>query len=126
RHGVYGDYASRVRRIAEAYTPVSQVASIDEMFLDFSGCESLYFLPGDTGPDFTIERVVRKLTDEIQSRVGLPSSAGIATSRSVAKVASGVAKPRGAPLVPAGTEEKFLGALPVRKLRGFVPVAEPP
>src|SRR4249919_853847 len=34
RHGVYGDYAARVRRIAEGYTPLSQVASIDEMFLD--------------------------------------------------------------------------------------------
>src|SRR5688500_3232689 len=46
RHGVYGDYAARVRSIAESYTPVSQVASIDEMFLDFSGCERLYFAAG--------------------------------------------------------------------------------
>ena len=54
RHGVYDDYAARVRRIAEGYTPLSQVASIDEMFLDFSGCESLYAAPGDAGPDSTI------------------------------------------------------------------------
>ena len=40
RHGVYGEYAERVRKIAEGYTPASQVASIDEMFLDFSGCEN--------------------------------------------------------------------------------------
>ena len=124
RHGVYGEYATRVRRIAEGYTPVSQVASIDEMFLDFSGCESLYWAPSDAGPDFTIERVVRKLTDEIEDRVGLPSSAGIATSRSVAKVASGLAKPRGVVLVPAGTEPAFLGPLPVRKFPGIGPVAE--
>ena len=124
RHGVYGDYAARVRRIAENYTPVSQVASIDEMFLDFSGCESLYFEAGDAGPDFTIERTVRRLTDEIENRVGLPSSAGIATSRSVAKVASGLAKPRGVLLVPAGAELDFLGPLPVRKLPGIGPVAE--
>jgi len=124
RHGVYGDYAARVRRIAEGYTPVSQVASIDEMFLDFTGCESLYLAPGDAGPDFTIERTVRKLTDEIEARVGLPSSAGIATSRSVAKVASGIAKPRGVLLVPAGGEPAFLGPLPVRKLPGIGPVAE--
>jgi DNA polymerase-4 len=124
RHGVYGEYATRVRRIAEGYTPLSQVASIDEMFLDFSGCESLYFAPGDASPDFTIERTVRKLTDEIEHRVGLPSSAGIATSRSVAKVASGVAKPRGVRLVPAGSEIAFLGPLPVRKLPGIGPVAE--
>jgi DNA polymerase-4 len=124
RHGVYGDYAARVRRIAEGYTPVSQVASIDEMFLDFSGCESLYLAAGDAGPDATIERVVHELTDEIELRVGLPSSAGIATSRSVAKVASGVAKPRGVRLVPAGGELAFLGPLPVRKFPGIGPVAE--
>jgi DNA polymerase-4 len=124
RHGVYGDYAARVRRIAESYTPVSQVASIDEMFLDFSGCEGLYAGRADPGPDFTIERIVRRLTDEIEASVGLPSSAGIATSRSVAKVASGVAKPRGVVLVRAGAELGFLGPLPVRKFPGIGPVAE--
>jgi DNA polymerase-4 len=124
RHGVYGDYAARVRRIAEGYTPVSQVASIDEMFLDFSGCENLYRAPGDASPDHTIERVVRRLTDEIQDSVGLPSSAGIATSRSVAKVASGLAKPRGVLLVPAGAERTILGPLPVRRFPGIGPVAE--
>jgi DNA polymerase-4 len=124
RHGVYGDYAARVREIAESYTPVSQVASIDEMFLDFSGCESLYHRAHDAHQDATIERVVRQLTDEIQQRVGLPASAGIATSRAVAKVASGLAKPRGMLLVPAGSEPSFLGPLPVRKLPGIGPVAE--
>ena len=124
RHDLYGDYAKRVRKIAENYTPVSQVASIDEMFLDFSGCEGLYAAPGDVGPDATIERIVRRLTDEIQNRVGLPSSAGIATSRSVAKVASGLAKPRGVLLVRAGEELAVLGPLPVRKFPGIGPVAE--
>jgi DNA polymerase-4 len=124
RHGVYGEYALRVREIAEGYTPVSQVASIDEMFLDFSGCESLYRAVGDAHADATIERVVRNLTDDIQSRLGLPASAGIATSRSVAKVASGIAKPRGVLMVLAGTEPSFLGPLPVRKFPGIGPVAE--
>jgi DNA polymerase-4 len=124
RHGVYGDYAKRVREIAERYTPVSQVASIDEMFLDFSGCESMYRLGGDVDADATIERVVRDLTDEILDRVGLPASCGIATSRSVAKVASGLAKPHGVLLVPAGAEMELLGPLPVRKFPGIGPVAE--
>jgi len=124
RHGVYGEYAEHTRRIAQGYTPVSQVASIDELFLDFSGCEKLYFAPGDLNPDQTIERTVRRLTDEIATRVGLPSSAGIATSRSLAKVASGLAKPRGVLLVPAGAELAFLSPLPVRKFPGIGPVAE--
>src|SRR5262245_20668412 len=124
RHGVYGEYSERVRRIAESYTPVSQIASIDEMFLDFSGCERLYARANDAGPDATVERVVRQLTDEIQTRVGLPASAGIATSRSVAKVASACAKPRGVRLIPAGGEAAFLGPLPVRRFPGIGPVAE--
>ena len=124
RHGVYGDYASRVRRIAENYTPVSQVASIDEMFLDFSGCEDLYRLPQDADADATIERVVRKLSAEIMQQVGLPASAGVATSRPVAKVASGLAKPHGVLFVPAGREAALLADLPVRKFPGIGPVAE--
>jgi DNA polymerase-4 len=124
RHGVYGEYAARVRRIAEGYTPVSQVASIDEMFLDFSGCENLYARREDCDADATIERVVRELSDEIQARVGLPASAGIATSRSVAKVASNLAKPHGVLLVRAGREAECLAGLAVRKFPGIGPVAE--
>src|SRR5262245_41374956 len=86
RHGVYDEYASRVWEIARTYTPVAQIASIDEMFLDFTGCERLYHRPSDADDDATIERVVRRLTADIQTRVGLPASAGIGTSRSVAKV----------------------------------------
>lgn len=124
RHDVYMPYAKRVRELAEQYTPVSQVASVDEMFLDFSGCEGLYHQPADVDADATIERVVRRLTDEIQQQIGLPSSAGIATSRAVAKVASGLAKPRGVLLVPAGAERELLEPLPVRKFPGIGPVAE--
>ncbi len=124
RHGLYGDYAAQVRRIAEGYSPVTQVASIDEMFLDFCGCEKLYFESGDATPDATIERTVRRLTDEIEAKVGLPSSAGLATSRPLAKVASGLAKPRGVLMVPSGDERAFLAPLAVRKFPGIGPVAE--
>ena len=71
-----------------------------------------------------LENENKQLTDEIQAKTGLPSSAGIATTRSVAKVASGIAKPRGVRLVPAGSELAFLGPLPVRKFPGIGPVAE--
>jgi DNA polymerase-4 len=124
RHETYGDYAERFREIARNYTPVSQVASIDEMYLDFSGCEGLYQAAGDADADATIERVVRRLTDEISGKLGLPSSAGIGTSRSVAKVASGLAKPRGVLLVGAGRETEVIGGLPARKFPGIGPVAE--
>jgi DNA polymerase-4 len=124
RHAVYGDYAERVRDIAGRYSPIVQVASIDEMFIDFSGCEGLYRKPGDKDDDATIERTVRELTSCIHEELGLPSSAGIATSRSMAKVASGLAKPAGVKMVRAGEEEAILAPLPVRKLPGIGPVAE--
>lgn len=124
RHGLYSDYSDRVWRITEAYTPATQIASIDEMYLDFSGCERLHFAEGDADADATIERTVRRLTAEIAERVGLPASAGIATSRAVSKIASGLAKPHGVLMVPAGREPELLGPLPVRKFPGIGPVAE--
>src|SRR5512138_1515274 len=42
RHEVYGAHAERVREIARRFAPRVAVASIDEMYLDFSGCERLY------------------------------------------------------------------------------------
>ena len=124
RHGVYGDYAARVRRIAERYTPESRVASIDEMYLDFRGCEAVYRKPGDVDGDATIARVVREITARIQAELGLPSSCGIASSKILAKIVSGLAKPAGVMLIPSGEEAAFMAPLPVRKLPGIGKVAE--
>jgi DNA polymerase-4 len=124
RGGVYSEYAERVRTIASRYSPVIQVASIDELYMDFAGCERMYRRPGDTSDDATIERTVREMTGVIHDELGLPSSAGIGTSRSMAKIGSGLAKPAGVLLVPAGSEAALLAPLPVRKLPGIGPVAE--
>ncbi|HMR76311.1 MAG TPA: DNA polymerase IV [Polyangiaceae bacterium] len=124
RHGEYSRLSGRVRKIAEGYSPVVQMASIDEMYIDFAGCERLYAAPDDADADATVERTVRRLTAEIQSTLGLPSSAGIATSRPMAKVACGLAKPAGVRLVRAGCEADVLRPLSVRKYPGIGPVAE--
>ena len=124
RGDTYGDYAERVREIARRYSPVVVVASIDEMFLDLSGCERLYGRPGDESGDQAIERAVLALTGAIADELGLPSSAGLATSLVMAKVASSLAKPRGVMLVPAGVERAVLAPLPVRSFPGIGPVAE--
>ncbi len=131
RHETYGTYAERVREIARRFAPTVLVASIDEMYLDFSGCERLYSgdaargngAEGHAG-DVAIERAVLQLTTAIFDEIGLPSSAGIATSKVVAKVASALAKPRGVMLVPAGVEREVLAPLPVRSFPGIGPVAE--
>jgi DNA polymerase-4 len=124
RHETYGTYAERVREIARRYAPTVVVASIDEMFLDLSGCERLYGRPGDDSEETAIERAVLELAAAIDGELGLPASAGLATSRVVAKVASSLAKPRGVMLVPAGVERAVLAPLPVRSFPGIGPVAE--
>jgi DNA polymerase-4 len=132
RGEIYGRYAEQVREIAQRYSPVVQIASIDEMFIDLSGCERLYAGPEDgsgdvaedTAGDVAIERAVLALTAAIDEELGLPASAGLATSRVMAKVASALAKPRGVMLVPAGVERAVLAPLPVRAFPGIGPVAE--
>ncbi len=124
RGDTYGEYADRVREIARRFSPTVLVASIDEMFLDFTGCESLYGRPGDENADLAIERAVLDLAGAVDRELGLPASGGIATSKVMAKVASGLAKPRGVMLVPAGVERAILAPLPVRSFPGIGPVAE--
>ncbi len=132
RHEIYGTYAERVRETARRFAPTVLVASIDEMFLDFSGCERLYGAADgasgdgaeDRAGDVAIEGAALRLTTAIFDEIGLPSSAGVATSKVVAKVASALAKPRGVMLVPAGVERAVLAPLPVRSFPGIGPVAE--
>ncbi|MDX2086822.1 MAG: DNA polymerase IV [Kofleriaceae bacterium] len=120
----YMAYSRRAREIVERFSPVVIAASIDEHYIDFTGCERMYRRAGDVDDDATILRTVRELTATIQGELGLPSSAGIATTKPMAKVASGLAKPAGVLLVRAGTEASTLAPLSVRKLPGIGPVAE--
>ena len=123
-HELFSDYSARARGIVERFSPIVIAASIDEHYLDFSGCERMYRHRDDRDDDATILRVVREMTATIDRELGLPASAGIATSKPMAKVASGLAKPHGVLLVRAGTEAETLAPLGVRKLPGIGPVAE--
>jgi DNA polymerase-4 len=124
RHGIYAQYSSRVREVVARFCPVVQTASIDEYYLDFTGCERMYRRAGDGSGDDAIRRAVTSLVAAIRDELGLPASVGIATSKPVCKIASGLAKPAGILLVPRGTEAEFLAPLPVRKYPGIGPAAE--
>ncbi|MFT3699056.1 MAG: DNA polymerase IV [Kofleriaceae bacterium] len=123
-HDEYTSYSARAREIVERFSPSVVAASIDEHYLDFRGCERMYRMPEDIDDDATILRVVRAMCAAIDRELGLPASAGIATNKSTAKVASALAKPQGVLMVRAGTEAATLGPLPVRRLPGIGPVAE--
>lgn len=124
RNGEYSKYAAKVKAILERTAPIVRTASIDEFFLDFRHCEAMYRKQADRDDDDTIERVVREMREAIQDELGLPASAGLATCRPLAKMASGSAKPAGVLLIRSGEELNFVANLPVRRWPGIGPVAE--
>jgi DNA polymerase-4 len=114
-HARYGEWSDRVANILAKFSPVVEMVSIDEAYLDLAGTERLH------GPPFA---AAHKLLRTITTTTGLPCSAGLASTRLVAKVASEQAKPRGLLWVAAGQEPRFLAQLPVRKIPGIGEVTE--
>jgi DNA polymerase IV len=93
-------------------TPLVEGLSIDEAFLDVRGVRRLVGTPTE---------VAVRLRREVRERVGLPITVGIARTKFLAKVASGVAKPDGLLVVPPDGELAFLHPLPVERLWGVGP-----
>jgi DNA polymerase-4 len=112
----YRDASARVFAVLRRYTPVIEPLSLDEAFLDLSGSREARQHPEQTG--LRIKAEVREATG------GLTSSVGIATAKSVAKIASDLRKPDGLVVVPPGTEASFLAPLPLRALPGLGPATE--
>lgn len=105
----YASYSQRVMVILAEYTPLLEPVSIDEAFLDVTGCEDLL------GPP---DELAHRIQARILAETGLPASLGVASNKLVAKIASGLAKPRGVLVVPPGQEAAFLAPLPVERLWG--------
>jgi len=108
----YAAVSKEVFRIFAAYTPLVEPGSLDEAFLDVTGCQLLH----GSGPD-----IAREIQGRIAGELSLPASVGVATSKTVAKIASDLRKPRGLVVVPAGEEERFLAPLPISRLPGAGP-----
>ncbi len=109
-HSQYGDYSRSVMAILSEYTPLLQPLSIDEAFLDVTGCQALF------GP---ADALARRIQQRILSELRLPASLGVASNKLVAKVASDLAKPQGIRVVPLGQEAGFLAPLHVERLWGI-------
>jgi DNA polymerase IV len=109
RMSAYADASKAMYRIFEDTTPLVEGLSIDEAFLDVRGMRRLAGSPTD---------IAHRLRREVRARVGLPITVGVARTKFLAKVASGVAKPDGLLVVPPDRELSFLHALPVERLWG--------
>ena len=108
-HALYRRYSQEVMGILATITPALEQVSIDEAFLDVSGARRRL------GSPLEIATLIRT---RIRDSVGLPASVGIASTKSVAKIASSHAKPDGLLLIPHEATVEFLHGLPVGALWG--------
>jgi DNA polymerase IV len=109
RMAAYTQASAAVFEVFHDTTPLVEAISVDEAFLDVGGLRRVSGTP---------VQVASRLRREVQNRVGLPITVGIARTKFLAKVASQEAKPDGLLLVPPGRELAFLHPLPVRRLWG--------
>lgn len=108
----YREASGKVRAILETVTPVVQMASIDEAYLDVTGSQRIF--GGDEG-------IAHYIKSEIKAQTNLPCTVAISPNKLVSKVASDEGKPNGYVRVAAGEEQAFLAPLAVRKLPGAGP-----
>jgi DNA polymerase IV len=109
RMSAYSEASKAMFRIFEDATPLVEGLSIDEAFLDVRGLERISGTPTE---------IAVRLRRDVRKRVGLPITVGVARTKFLAKVASGVAKPDGLLVVPSDRELDFLHPLPVEALWG--------
>jgi len=113
RMTAYSEASKAVFRVFDDASPLVEGLSIDEAFLDVRGMERSVGSPVE---------IAARLRCDVRERVGLPITVGVARTKFLAKVASGVAKPDGLLVVAPDRELEFLHPLPVERLWGVGPV----
>ncbi len=108
-HNEYGRYSEAVEAVLQNYAPVIEQASVDEFYMDFTGCSKIYG---------NLVLFAGKLQKEIWDKLGLPCSIGIGTNKTVAKIASDCLKPKGITYVLPGMEKEFLAKMPLETIPG--------
>src|SRR5205807_10103646 len=112
RMSAYAEASKAIYRVFDDMSPLVEGLSIDEAFLEVRGMRRLLGSPTE---------IAARLRREVRERVGLPITVGVARTKFLAKVASGVAKPDGLLVVPPDRELSFLHPLPVEHLWGVGP-----
>jgi DNA polymerase IV len=113
RMAAYSEASKAVYGLFEDASPLVEGLSIDEAFLDVRGLERIAGSPAE---------IAARLRRTVREHVGLPLTVGVACTKFLAKVASGVAKPDGLLVVAPGEEQAFLHPLPVERLWGVGPI----
>jgi len=111
----YREYSGRVHEVLGHFSPLVEMASVDEAYLDMTGTERLH------GPPL---RCAHKLHHQMKEKTQLNCSIGIGASRLIAKISSAKAKPNGVLWALPGYEAKFLSPLDVGDIPGVGKVME--
>jgi len=111
----YREVSERVFELLGRYTPLVEPLSIDEAFLDVTGCERLF---GGA------EAIARSIKHDVRDEIGLPASVGVAPNKFLAKLASDLRKPDGLVVITEENMRATLEPLPVSRLWGVGPAAE--
>ncbi|GAB4277115.1 MAG: DNA polymerase IV [Candidatus Rifleibacteriota bacterium] len=108
--------SNEVYELLTVFCPVVEKASVDEFYLDFTGCDRIYRHNLD---------VAEQISTSIRQKLKLPATIGIGTNKLVAKIASNMGKPSGILEILPGSEGAFLSHLPIKEIPGIGKKMEP-
>jgi DNA polymerase-4 len=106
----YVEVSRQIHRIFQNYTPEIEPVSIDEAFLDVSGCIGIFG---------SADQIGQKIKADIKQQTGLTASVGIAPNKFLAKLASDLKKPDGFVIITDADKQQILDPLPVSKIWGI-------
>jgi len=110
RMSIYVEISKQIQQIFFNYTPDVEPLSLDEAFLDVTGCISLFG---------SAETIGRKIKADIREETGLTASVGLAPNKFLAKLASDLQKPDGFVIITEENKQQILDPLPVSKIWGI-------
>ncbi len=109
-HSEYGRISKLLYKRLCDVAPIVEQASIDEMYMDFTGCEKLY--------DNDLPGFMKKLQAIVKKEFRLPCTIALSSNKVVSKIGTGFAKPAGVLFVEQGKEKEFLAPLPIEVIPG--------
>lgn len=112
RHRRYAEISAKVMELLGSFSPLVEPVSIDEAFIDITGCGAVFGTPGEIG---------KRIKEQIRGRLGLSCSVGIAPLKFLAKIASDMNKPDGLTVIFPEDVEEVIAALPIGRVPGVGP-----
>ncbi|HJM83604.1 MAG TPA: DNA polymerase IV [Nitrospinota bacterium] len=113
---VYLERSNRVMEILERFTPVLEKVSIDEAYLDLTGCKRVHKADPVT--------IAHRIHNAMETELGLTVSIGIGSNKLISKIAANSAKPNGIMMILSGYEADFLAPLPIERMPGVGPATK--